>query len=84
MMFALMTFFGVLVLGGFTYYIVAEVFGDYYTNMLSLYPGYFLTGEVDFIYNLIAWLPLIIFVIAVVSAIVIELRSRNPNGYFTI
>jgi hypothetical protein len=84
MMFALITFIGILVIGGLTYYVCAETFSDFYTSMVTEYPDWILNPEVDFLYNVVAWLPLFILIIAIVSAIVIELRRNRPDAYFQI
>jgi hypothetical protein len=75
---------GILFLGGLTYYVVNEVLVDFIDEMIVLYPTYLMTPEVDFIYSFLYWMPFFILMIAILSAIVIELRRRSPDAYFSI
>lgn len=84
MIFAIVTLIGVLVLGGLCYYVLAEVFGNFYGLMVAMYPEYFLNTTVDFTYNFVVWLPFFILLVGIISAIVIELRRRSPDAYFQI
>lgn len=84
MIYALATMIGILFLGGLTYYVVNEVLVDFIDEMIVLYPTYLMTPEVDFIYSFLYWMPFFILMIAILSAIVIELRRRSPDAYFSI
>jgi len=84
MIYAIMTMLGILSLGGIMYFVLAEVWLDFYASMISLYPDYMVNPSTAFLYNLVEWLPLFILIISIISAIVIELRRKNPNEYFQI
>lgn len=84
MIYALATLFGILFLGGLTYFVVNEVLVDFIDDMISAYPTYMMVPEVDFVYQFLYWLPFFIVMVAIISAIVIELRRRSPDAYFSI
>ncbi len=81
MIFALVTFIGVIFFGGFCYYILDYTHTMVLNQYTVAYPTYFTNVYVDFISNFLPWFPFLIVIIAAVSALVIELRQRNPDAY---
>jgi predicted PurR-regulated permease PerM len=81
MIYALVTFLGVLFFGGIMYFLLDQVYTNLITQLLTDYPTYFANTYVSFMGSFLVWVPILIVVIAMVSAFVIELRSRNPDAY---
>lgn len=84
MIYALVTFFGVIFFGGLSWYVLDKTYTIYLNAMTVAYPLYFTNPYVSFVGQLINWLPLLILIIAMVSALVIELRRKNPGAYIQL
>lgn len=81
MIYALVTFLGVLFFGGIMYFLLDQVYTNILNQLTVDYPLYFTNTYVSFMGSALAWIPIVIVVIAMVSALVIEMRSRNPDAY---
>lgn len=83
MIYAIMTFIGILFLGGVIYFAMDWTFNNFYDSFFQSFGIGILSPYSDFISGLYTFMPVIIVVLAIISAVVIELRSRNPNAYYS-
>lgn len=83
MIYALLTLIGIIVLGGVVYYVADTIFQSIVIQTLSTFGESMLNPYSSFTQSLFAFLPWILLIIGVISALVIELRRRNPDAYIS-
>jgi hypothetical protein len=85
MIYALLTLVGILFFGGLMYFVLDFTYASFFLQMVVINgEEVMLNPYTAFIASLIYWLPFLIVIVAIVSAIVIELRRKNPDAYFSI
>ena len=82
MIYAILTLLGILALGGLTYYAMYIVFTGVWDNCYVAFGPSFNNNYTNFAWNFMDLLPILIVIIAVISALVIELRRKNPDAFF--
>lgn len=83
MIYALLTLLGVVILGGVVYYVSDVIFNSVSDQCFNTFGITMLNPYSSFTDSLFAFMPWILLIIGVISALVIELRRRNPDAYIS-
>jgi len=79
--FAIIEFLCLIVLGGLLYYLLGGIAMDYLDSQLALYPNAFTVASVAFTKAIVYWLLLIMLIGGIFGLFVWVQRTR-PEGYY--
>lgn len=81
MIFAIVEFLVLLVIGGFIYYFLGGMAMDYLDSQVALYPTAFNTASVTFVRVVANWL-LLLMVLGGLYGLFVWVQRTQPGGYY--
>ncbi len=81
MIFAIVEFLCLIVLGGFLYYFLNGIASDYLTSQATLFPSAFTSEAIAFTQAITHWL-LLIMIIGGLFGLFVWVQRTRPEGYY--